>query len=46
MLECITAVLKVTITETWTVLYTTEDNCHGAAILTVLQTYRIADIVC
>jgi len=32
MSERTTTILKVTVAETRTVLYTTEDNCRGAAV--------------
>ena len=39
MLECTTAIPKVTVVETRTVLWFTEDNPHGAAVVTFVTRF-------
>ena len=41
VLECTTAIPKVTVAEISTVLYFAEDNPHGAAVVTLLQDSRV-----
>jgi len=40
MLELITAISKVTVAETRCFLFTSEDDTHGAAVVTMLQDSR------